>query len=144
MEIERLRIENFLKKHHVMTLATCQGAQPWCAQCFYVFLEDEMILAFTSDADTRHIREVMAQPLVAASVVLETRIVGKIQGIQLEGIVTEPDEDLKKSIEKAYCKRFPIAAVMDTRFWCLQISSAKMTDNLLGFGKKLYWVREER
>jgi len=136
------RIAAFIRKHHVMTLATCLQGQPWCAHCFYVFLEDEMWLGFTSDPDTRHIKEAMEHECVAASIVLETRVVGKIQGVQIEGRMVRPDGPMEQRIKQAYIRRFPVAAVMDTCFWGLEITSIKMTDNLLGFGKKLFWERK--
>jgi uncharacterized protein len=35
--------------------------------------------------------------------------------------------------------RFPVAALMDTRLWIVRLTFIKMTDNRLGFGKKLIW-----
>jgi len=98
---------------------------------------------FTSDVSTRHIAEAMQQPYVAGSIALESKVVGKLQGIQLEGKLIEADGDLLKEINAAYMKRFPIALLMDTKLWFLELTTMKMTDNLLGFGKKLYWKREE-
>ncbi|MNF14966.1 hypothetical protein D3C80_2173750 [compost metagenome] len=40
-----------------------------------------------------------------------------------------------------YCKRFPIAKVMKAPVWQLNLQEVKMTDNTLGFGKKLHWAR---
>ena len=83
----------------------------------------------------------MQQPYVAGSIVLETSIVGKLQGIQLEGKLTEADGDLLNDIKTAYMKRFPFAILLDTKLWFLELGAMKMTDNRLGFGKKLYWNR---
>jgi uncharacterized protein YhbP (UPF0306 family) len=135
------RIIKFLRRHHVMTLATCHDNRPWCCQCFYAYVERLNGLVFTSDATTRHIAEAMEQPSVAGSIVLETSIVGKLQGIQLEGEIIEADGELLKEIKTAYMKRFPFALLMDTKLWFLELHTMKMTDNRLGFGKKLYWRR---
>jgi len=97
---------------------------------------------FTSDTTTRHIAEALEQPFVAGSIVLETSIVGKLQGIQLEGKLIEADGELLKEIKIAYLKRFPFALLMDTKLWFLELHTMKMTDNRLGFGKKLYWSRD--
>ena len=129
----------FLQKHHVMTLATCSDNRPWCCQCFYVFVERLCGVVFTSDMATRHIEEALQQPFVAGSIVLETSVVGKLQGIQLEGKLIEADGELLKEIKTAYLKRFPFAILMDTKLWFLELHTMKMTDNRLGFGKKLYW-----
>jgi len=78
--------------------------------------------------------------MVAGSVVLETRIIGKIQGVQFQGIVTVAEGERLKMAERAYLKRFPVAALMDTHLWIVDLTLLKMTDNLLGFGKKLIWT----
>jgi uncharacterized protein YhbP (UPF0306 family) len=135
------KITAFLKKHHVLTLATVSGDQPWVANCFYAFLEDEMSFVFTSGMDTRHIREVTANRKVAGSVVLETGIVGKIQGIQFSGTLELAEGEVLEKVKTAYLRRFPFAALMDTTLWVLPVGYLKMTDNRLGFGKKLYWER---
>ena len=130
---------DFLRRHHVLTLATCRDNRPWCCQCFYVYVDRLCGLVFTSDTTTRHIAEAVQQPYVAGSIVLESTVVGKLQGIQLEGKLIEADGELLKEIKFAYLKRFPFALLMNTKLWFLELSSMKMTDNRLGFGKKLYW-----
>jgi uncharacterized protein len=136
------KIVRFIKQHHVFTLATVNMNQPWCSNCFYAFVEDEAILVFTSDDDTRHILEATTNPEVAGSIVLETKIVGKIRGIQFTGILSAPDNELAGKAKAAYLYRFPYAALMKTTLWVLHLDSIKMTDNRLGFGKKLYWERK--
>ncbi len=133
------KIVKFFNKHHVLTIATCAGDEPWCANCFYVYLEKENALVFTTDHDTRHGREFVKNPLVAGSVALETLIIGKIRGIQFQGIVSEPEGELAEKARVAYLKRFPPAALMDTHLWVVHLTYIKMTDNRLGFGKKLIW-----
>jgi len=136
-------IISFLKKHHVLTLATTSGDQPWVANCFYAFLEKEMAFVFTSGVDTRHIREATGNKKVAGNVVLETSIVGKIQGIQFSGTLILAEGATLEKVSRAYLKRFPFTALMDTTLWVMTIDYLKMTDNRLGFGKKLIWEREE-
>ncbi|MBK8883964.1 MAG: hypothetical protein IPN67_16760 [Bacteroidales bacterium] len=130
----------FFRKHHVLTIATTVENEPWCANCFYVYMEEENALVFTSDAETRHGKEFVRNNIVAGSVVLETMIVGKIRGIQFQGIISEPEGDLISKTRTAYLKRFPIAALMDTRLWIVKLTLIKMTDNRMGFGKKLIWT----
>jgi uncharacterized protein len=133
------RIIKFFRKHHVLTIATTNDSEPWCANCFYVYLEEENALVFTSDYETRHGREFLMNSLVAGSVVLETMVLGKIQGIQFQGLVSEPADNLLSKSRTAYLLRFPVAALMDTRLWIVKLTYVKMTDNRLGFGKKLIW-----
>ena len=42
-----------------------------------------------------------------------------------------------------YIKAFPYAAVADLSLWRLEAKMMKLTDNTLGFGKKLIWQKEE-
>lgn len=133
------RIKRFFRKHHVLTIATSTDAGPWCANCFYVYLEEENALVFTTDPDTRHGREFLINKLVAGSVVLETNVIGKIRGIQFLRIVSEPEGELASSAREAYLRRFPVAMLMDTHLWVVKLTYIKMTDNRLGFGKKLIW-----
>ena len=137
------RIIKFFRKHHVLTIATTVGNEPWCANCFYVYLEEENSLVFTTDKATRHGQEFIKNPLVAGSVVLETMIIGKIRGIQFSGIVSEPEGALASKAKSAYLRRFPPAALMDTHLWVVALTHIKLTDNRLGFGKKIIWTKEE-
>jgi len=133
------RIIRFLKRHHVLTVATTVNNEPWCASCFYVYLADENLIVFTTDMDTRHGQEFVKNPVVAGAVALETRVIGKIRGVQFQGLVSEPEGDLVERANTAYLKRFPVALLMETHLWVVRPTILKMTDNRLGFGKKLIW-----
>ena len=133
------RIVKFFHKHHVLTIVTTVDNEPWCANCFYVYLEEENALVFTSDPETRHGNEFLKNPKVAGSVVLETMIIGKIRGIQFQGLVSEPEGVQAVMAKNAYLKRFPVAMLMDTHLWLVSLTLIKFTDNRLGFGKKLIW-----
>jgi hypothetical protein len=135
------KIIRFFRKHHVLTIATTVGDDPWCANCFYVYLEEENSLVFTTDHDTRHGNEFIKNPLVAGAVVLETMVIGKIRGIQFQGIVSEPEGEMLLKAKWAYLKKFPPAVLMDTHLWIVKLTLIKMTDNRLGFGKKIVWTK---
>ena len=135
------RIIRFFKKHHVLTIATALNNEPWCASCFYVYLEEENSLVFTTDPVTRHGQEFVRNPTVAGSVALETRIIGKIRGIQFQGIISEPKDDLLQKAKSSYLRKFPVAILMDTHLWVVELTLIKMTDNRLGFGKKIIWKK---
>ena len=136
------RIIRFFRKHHVLTIATTVNDEPWCANCFYVYLEEQNVLVFTTDLETRHGQEFLNNPQVAGSVVLETGIIGKIRGIQFRGEVSEPGGEMLEKARKAYLRRFPVAMLMDTHLWIVTLTHIKMTDNRLGFGKKLIWQKD--
>jgi hypothetical protein len=142
MNLPDKRIVDFIKEHHVLTLATSFEEEPYCANCFYVYLEEENGLLFTSDYSTKHIQQASHNIYVAGSIVLETNIVGKIQGIQFQGIISEPKGELHTKVRSAYLKRFPVAMLMKTTLWVVDLTFIKFTDNRLGFGKKLVWEKE--
>ncbi len=132
----------FIKKHHVLTLATSIDNQAWCANCFYAFDKKNNSLIFSSDMHTKHAQQALQNSTVAASIVLETKIVGKIQGLQLNGIMTLCQGDYAADAQKIYLKKYPYAVLANTTLWQLRIDLAKLTDNTLGFGTKLLWERE--
>ena len=132
----------FIKGHHVLTLATSVDNIPYCANCFYVYLEAENMFVFTSDNETKHVQDALKNNIVGGSVVLETSIVGKIQGIQFNGTMYLPENELKKKANKSYMKKYPFAKLMNTQLWVLDLDFIKLTDNRLGFGKKLIWRKD--
>jgi len=134
-------IIKFIKKHHVFTLSTCAKEIPWSCSCFYALLEEEIALVFTSGFETRHVTEAQQNKQVAGIIVLETKIIGKIKGIQFSGRMELANSLLLEKARKAYLKRFPFAILMDTTLWLFYIDYLKMTDNSFGFGKKLIWER---
>ena len=134
------RFIKFIKKHHVLTLATVNGeGMPYVANCFYAFDTKRNLFVFTSDLTTRHGAEMAANSSVALSIVLETRIVGRVQGLQVTGRALRGDDEARK----CYIKRFPYAAAADLELWMVEPTMMKLTDNTLGFGKKLVWQSEE-
>ena len=139
MNIPNKRIIKFINKHHVLTLATNCNEIPYCTHCFYAYSESENLLIFSSDKDTKHIKDLKCSDYVGASIVLETKTIGKIQGLQINGKLVEAKDDLLKKVSKRYLKRFPFAKLMETTLWVLKPDFIKMTDNRLGFGKKLIW-----
>lgn len=133
------KIVKFFKKHHVLTIATSNENMPWCASCFYVFLEDENALVFTSDIKTRHGQEFLKNHRVSGTVALETKIIGRIRGLQFSGVISEPSGSLLEIATSSYLKRFPVATLLEIKLWIVELTHIKYTDNRLGFGKKLIW-----
>lgn len=134
------RFIKFIKKHHVLTLATVNSeGMPYVANCFYAFDTKRNLFVFTSDLATRHGAEMAANSSVALSIVLETRIVGRVQGLQVTGEAERGDDEARK----CYIKRFPYAAAADLELWMVEPTMMKLTDNTLGFGKKLVWQSAE-
>lgn len=133
------RIIEFIGEHHILSLATSINNQPYCATCFYVYLEEENCFVFTSDLKTRHAKEILENENVAATIALETKTIGKIRGLQILGKCQIAEGDLQSKARKKYLKEFPFAILKMTKLWVLKVDYFKMTDNRLGFGKKLIW-----
>jgi len=150
----------FIRRHHVMTLATV-GAEgtPWCAHAFYAYVAggggeatgsevadggaDGGFFVFSTAEGTRHGAEMAENQHVAAAIALETRTVGRLQGLQIEGTAAVPEGAELAAARRAYLRRFPYAAAMpDLALWTLHPTQMKLTDNTLGFGKKLVWKRD--
>jgi uncharacterized protein YhbP (UPF0306 family) len=135
------RILKFINEHHVLTLAVTNQNRPWCASCFYVYIPEKNLFIFTSDPDTQHIRDVIQSSNyhVAGTIALETKITGKIRGIQFSGSMRELSGEELRSGKKTYYEKFPIARLSKLYLWGIEPGFIKMTDNRLGFGKKLIW-----
>lgn len=143
MSIVDKRIIEFINEHHVLTIATSIDNKPYCANCFYVYSEKDNKLIFTSDIDTKHGSDFLINPYVAGSIVLETKTIGKIQGIQFNGIIQKLKDKELKEAKKLYLNNFPYAVIMKTTLWAVELDFIKMTHNILGFGKKLIWQKDE-
>jgi uncharacterized protein YhbP (UPF0306 family) len=138
------RILQFIAEHHVLTLAVSRNDIPWCAHCFYSYLPPRNLFVFTSEADTRHIRDVelSGNNLVAAGVSLETKMVWKIRGLQILGKMRHLEGAELKDARRAYLSDFPVARLAPLDLWGVEAVHMKLTDNRLGFGKKLIWNLE--
>jgi len=136
------RICEFIRKHFVLTIAVTRNDRPYCATCFYAWMKDQDMFIITSDHDTRHIRDVVEGDnyYVAGAIALETRIVGKIRGVQFTGTLKALEGEEYGTARTAYLKRFPVARLMPAlHLWSLTPDFIKFTDNRFGFGKKLIW-----
>ena len=140
MQIDQ-QIIHFLNEHHLLTLATSQNDKPYCCNLFYVYDQVSNQLIFSTETKTKHAQDFITNTNVAGSVALETKNVSKIQGVQLQGTIQElKGEDLKIAKEQ-YIKAFSYAANMDLHLWAMPLNFIKMTNNKLGFGKKLIWEK---
>jgi uncharacterized protein YhbP (UPF0306 family) len=125
-----------------MTVATVGAdGRPWTAHVFYAWSGGQNLFVFTTDTITRHGSEMEANACVAAGVALETRTVGRVQGLQIEGRVRRAEGEELESARATYLRRFPYAVLAPLSLWILEPSLLKLTDNTLGFGKKLTWER---
>ncbi|NQV02165.1 MAG: hypothetical protein HQ542_05945 [Bacteroidia bacterium] len=139
-------ILTFIRQHHVLSLAISRDNIPWCCSCFYCYLTDLNLFVFTSDPDTRHVQDFLAggEGLVAGTIALETKVTGKIRGIQFAGPMRRLAGEELKVAKHEYLKIFPIARLAKLYLWGVEPTILKLTDNRLGFGKKLVWRDSEQ
>lgn len=135
------RIIKFIKKHHLLSLSMTLNDISWSCSCFYVYLGKKVQFLITSDEDTKHIGFVKKNPNVSGTIATETIIVGKIRGIQFAGNIEKIEKHDYVKYKMIYLKKFPFAVLKNTDLWLINPDILKMTDNRLGFGKKLYWHR---
>jgi len=120
----------------VLSLATSFDDMPSVCSAFYVYDAVSHSFIIASGDETLHIEQVKKNPKVAGNILLETNEVGKIQGLQFFATMRElKDERLNKS----YFKRFPYALALLPKLWQIEVSRFKLTDNRLGFGKKIIY-----
>lgn len=137
-------ILKFIRRHHVLTLATSGSEGLHCCHVFYAWEKEHNMLVFTSNPETLHARQALFDAEVAGGIVLETRSVAKVQGLQLTGRAMSVPEELAAAARKAYVRRFPYTAAADLKLWVFRPRTMKYTDNTLGFGEKVVWEAKEQ
>ena len=130
------KISAFIAKHHVMSLATTDSIKPSVCSLFYAYDASSLSFVVASSEDTLHVKNVLQNSAVAGNIYLETQEVGKIEGLQFDGVMTPL---LKSSLKKLYFKRFPYALALMPKLWQIEVKNFKLTDNKLGFGKKIIY-----
>ncbi len=130
------KIAIFIDEHHVLSLATFSGSALSICSLFYVYSKKHNCFVVASSQETQHIQDIQEHQQVAANILLETKEIGKIQGLQIKGVFVALEE---RELKQLYFKRFPYALAMNPQLWKIEVEHFKFTDNRLGFGKKLIW-----
>jgi len=138
MSKELEKINSFLEEHHVMSLATTHADEmSVCSLVYTLHLETTSFIVASSE-DTTDIQHIKHNQNVAGNILLETKNIGKIEGVQFRGTFSALQEERLKAL---YFQKFPHARIMNPKLWQIQVNSFKMTDNTLGFGKKIIWKK---
>lgn len=137
-DLEKIKL--FLQEHHVLTLATTDHQEVSACSLFYAYDERGERFVVASAEETTHIKHIKINPNIAGNILLETQSVGKIQGVQFKGVFSLLEDE---SLKRVYFKAFPYALALSPKLWSIEVNFFKMTDNRLGFGKKIVWRREE-
>ncbi|MGP3036050.1 YhbP family protein [Serratia ureilytica] len=137
--LEHIRL--FIGKQHVLTLCAGDGLDMWCANCFYVFDAATMALWLMTEPHTRHGGLMLNNSRVVGTIAPKPKSIALIRGVQYRAEAVLLSGEEAETARARYCKRFPIARAMKASVWRLDLHEVKMTDNTLGFGKKLHWAR---
>lgn len=135
-------IGKWLKKQHVLTYCVGNGESLWCANAFYIFDEEAAAFYLLSETTTRHGQLIGQHALTSGTVNGQPKTVALIRGVQFRGEIRQLSDDEAIIARARYNKRFPVARAMPSPIWEIRLDELKMTDNTLGFGKKLSWIRE--
>jgi len=116
----------------------------WCANAFYVYDPERVAFYVMSEDTTRHAQMTGQQAQVAGTVNGQPKTVALIRGVQFKGEIRRLDGEESDAQRIRYTRRFPVAAVLKAPVWEIRLDELKFTDNTLGFGKKLHWLRPEQ
>ncbi len=130
------KITHFIHEHHVMSLATASQDEVSVCSLFYVYDEESGCFVVASSEETLHMQHIKQNASVAGNILLETLSIGKIQGLQFRGKFLTLEEG---RLKKLYFKKFPYALALNPTLHKIEVNFFKLTDNRLGFGKKLIW-----
>ncbi len=134
----------YLRTHHVLTLATTGMDGPWAAAVFYV--NDGFTLYFLSAPSTRHAVNLGARAEVAGAIQEDYRDWKEIKGIQLEGQAHKTSGAEQASAIARFTAKFPVVGVKAPaeitsaigRVWWYRLVPERMffIDNSLGLGHR--------
>lgn len=129
-------MQDFIQKHHVMSLATMHQETPSVCSVFYVFIPEDNCFVFASEYESEHMQNIMQNADVAAAIHDEQRELSLIKGLQIKGQVTKA----QSRHEHLYLNTFPEAKEVKKEIWIVKIYELKYTDNEdIGFGQKEVW-----
>jgi uncharacterized protein YhbP (UPF0306 family) len=136
------KIQSFIESQKNLTFCTAIDNAPYCASCFYSYVLEGNFIIFKSDKKTTHIANALINDKVAGTIIPDLDKVGTIRGIQFTGNFIVPSGDLLEQAKKKHYSKYPFALAVGGDLWAIELLSIKMTDNTLGFGKKLSWEKQ--
>lgn len=134
-------IGRWLGKQHVVTWCVARDDELWCANAF-TFMTRRRSHFICSAMKTRHGQMTGESANVAGTVNGQPKSVALIRGVQFKGKIRRLAGEEEAAMRKRYVSRFPVARMLSAPVWEIRPDEIKFTDNTLGFGKKLHWLRE--
>lgn len=135
-------ISRWLSKQHVVSWCVASEGDLWCANAFYVYDPQRVAFYLLSEETTRHGQMTGKHASVAGTVNGQPKTVALIRGVQFKGEIRLLEGDEAAEKHALYVRRFPVARMLSAPVWELRLDELKFTDNTLGFGKKLHWLRD--
>ncbi|MDP1843843.1 MAG: hypothetical protein Q8K64_10515 [Sediminibacterium sp.] len=136
------QIFNFIQQNTCANICCINAImQPYCFTCYYLFNSTEQLLYYKSTLDTAHSVNILAKSNIAGTILPDKLNKLKVKGVQFEGIVLDNANPMVKRASIAYHKKYPMALAVPGNVWVIQLNHIKYTNNALGFGKKLHWIR---
>jgi uncharacterized protein YhbP (UPF0306 family) len=140
------RALQYLREHHVATLATSGSSGPWAAAVFYV--SEGFDLYFLSSPGSRHCENIARESRVAVTVQEDYSDWPNIKGLQLEGVAGVLSGDDESRARRLYGDKYPVVgrgaqaptaivnAIARIRWYRFTPRRAYFIDNSIGFGHR--------
>lgn len=81
---------------------------------------------------------------VAGTVNGQPKTVTRIRGVQFKGVIRRLEGQESDAARRSLPSSLPGRQVLPAPVWEIRLDEIKFTDNTLGFGKKLHWLRDSR
>jgi uncharacterized protein YhbP (UPF0306 family) len=139
-------VQQYLRNHHVATLASCGNEGPWAAAVFYVNEGDTLF--FLSSPSSRHCLNLVQNPVVAVTIQEDYSDWLEIKGIQIEGVASEISGLEEEKARRLYGQKFPVVgmlahapaaivkALAKVRWYKIIPKHLYFIDNSLGLGNR--------
>lgn len=101
MDIGEL-LQQYFVENKLMQLATVSNGQPWLCSVYFVSDEDNNIY-WTSARSRRHSKEIVINPVVAATIVYDSE---KKQAVQITGRAMELTLEELEKVDQLYAEKF--------------------------------------
>lgn len=133
-------ILDFINKNKVATVSCAIANSPYCFSCFYSISEDGTCLIFKSSEDTKHIKILLQNNLIAGTIISPDISMAQVTGIQFEGELI-PENCVDHNATHSYYARFPFAGVIPGKIWVIELTAIKYTNTVFGVKHKKNWER---
>lgn len=89
--------------------------------------------------ESHHSQLMILNKNIVGTIAPQPKNIIDIKGIQFKGYIEKLTNKEEKRAKNLYYNIFPTAKFISAPIWEIKLTMLKMTDNSLGFGKKLIW-----